>query len=305
MRIRHIEVFNAIYSIGSVSGAARYLNITQPTASKVLKNAEHYLGYLLFIRVDGKLIPTPEAKILYKKTAEINSQLIELRQLSENLKKTGTGKIKIAAIPAIGIEFLPRAMQAYQKLHADVQFEIQLYQSQDVVKSLFAHEKDIGIIFAGESYPGTTQSKLTQGQCVCVCAEDIFTDKATVTMADVAEQKTISMENSGPIEQLFHHELANEALANNSANITAQTYLVAKNLAALGSGVAIMDEFSARTSSYGAVAIKPVVPPLHYQVIAVTLEQTSLSVDAERFVRFLAKFLSEQTIAAQNSIDGT
>ena len=122
-------------------------------------------------------------------------------------------------------------------------------------------------------------------------------------MADIADQKIISMENSGPLEQLFHHELANEALANNSANITAQTYLVAKNLAALGSGVAIMDEFSARTSSYGAVAIKPVVPPRHYQVIAVTLEQTSLSVDAERFVRFLAKFLSEQTIAAQRSID--
>ena len=111
------------------------------------------------------------------------------------------------------------------------------------------------------------------------------------------------MENSGPLEHIFHHELANEALANNSANITAQTYLVAKNLAALGSGFAVMDEFSAGTTSYGAASIKPVVPPLHYQVIAVTLEQTSLSVDAERFVRFLAKFLEEQTIAAQSSID--
>ncbi|KGJ90967.1 LysR family transcriptional regulator [Colwellia psychrerythraea] len=300
MRIRHIEVFNAIYSLGSVSAAARYLHITQPTASKVLKNAEHYLGYQLFIRVDGKLIATPEAEILYKKTAEINKQLIELKLLSENLKNTGTGKIRIAAIPAIGIEFLPRAMQAYQLQHPNVKFEIQLYQSQDVVKALFSHDKDIGILFEGESYPGTTQTHLTQGQCVCVCAPDTLTDKNTVSMAEIAEQNIISMENSGPLEHIFHREFTRESLTKNSANITAQTYLVAKNLAALGTGVAVMDEFSARTTSYGDIAIKPVVPALHYQVIAMTLEQTSLSVDAERFVLFLTEFLSAEAIAGKN-----
>ncbi|WP_157443137.1 helix-turn-helix domain-containing protein [Colwellia piezophila] len=33
MRISHIEVFNAIYNLGSVSAAARYLPITQPMAT--------------------------------------------------------------------------------------------------------------------------------------------------------------------------------------------------------------------------------------------------------------------------------
>ena len=33
MRLRHIEVFNAVMLTGSVSGAARLLNVTQPAYS--------------------------------------------------------------------------------------------------------------------------------------------------------------------------------------------------------------------------------------------------------------------------------
>ena len=34
MRLRHIEVFNAVMVTGSVSGAARLINITQPAVSR-------------------------------------------------------------------------------------------------------------------------------------------------------------------------------------------------------------------------------------------------------------------------------
>ena len=36
MRLRHIEVFNAVMVTGSVSGAARLINITQPAVSRTL-----------------------------------------------------------------------------------------------------------------------------------------------------------------------------------------------------------------------------------------------------------------------------
>ncbi|MBT8142476.1 MAG: LysR family transcriptional regulator [Gammaproteobacteria bacterium] len=50
MRLRHIEVFHAVYLTGSVSGGARALNVSQPTVSKVLKHAEDQLGFKLFHR---------------------------------------------------------------------------------------------------------------------------------------------------------------------------------------------------------------------------------------------------------------
>jgi DNA-binding transcriptional LysR family regulator len=55
MRLRHIEVFHAVYSCGSVTRAAEVLRVSQPSVSKVLAHAEQQLGYALFDRVRGKL----------------------------------------------------------------------------------------------------------------------------------------------------------------------------------------------------------------------------------------------------------
>jgi len=46
MRLRQIEVFHAVYSSGSITGAAALLNVSQPSVSKVLAHAEQQLGYL-------------------------------------------------------------------------------------------------------------------------------------------------------------------------------------------------------------------------------------------------------------------
>ena len=51
MRLRHIEVFYAVYRNGSVTGAAQELNVSQPSVSKVLRHAEDQLGYPLFQRL--------------------------------------------------------------------------------------------------------------------------------------------------------------------------------------------------------------------------------------------------------------
>ncbi len=67
MKLRHLEIFYAVMTCGSLSRAAEALNISQPAASKALKSAEMKLGFTLFQRVRGKLLPTSEAITLSKK----------------------------------------------------------------------------------------------------------------------------------------------------------------------------------------------------------------------------------------------
>ena len=40
MKLRHLEIFHAVMTCGTLSRAAESLNISQPAASKALKNAE-------------------------------------------------------------------------------------------------------------------------------------------------------------------------------------------------------------------------------------------------------------------------
>ena len=48
MKLKHIEVFNAVMLTGSVSAAARLLHVTQPAITQTLQHAELQLGYALF-----------------------------------------------------------------------------------------------------------------------------------------------------------------------------------------------------------------------------------------------------------------
>lgn len=61
MRPRQLEIFTAVMRAGTVTGAARLLNISQPALSQTLMHAEDELGFALFERVKGRLRPTPEA----------------------------------------------------------------------------------------------------------------------------------------------------------------------------------------------------------------------------------------------------
>ena len=75
MRLRHIELFHAVLTTGSLTGAAHLLNISQPAASKALQHAEHQLGFALFARVRGRLEPTRNAQMLRPRVDRIMQEL--------------------------------------------------------------------------------------------------------------------------------------------------------------------------------------------------------------------------------------
>ena len=58
MRPSHIDVCNAVLLTGSVTAAARLLNVSQPAVTKLLQSAENQLGFKLFVREKGRLVPT-------------------------------------------------------------------------------------------------------------------------------------------------------------------------------------------------------------------------------------------------------
>ena len=87
MKLRHLEIFYAVMTCGSLSRAAEALNISQPAASKALKSAEMKLGFTLFQRVRGKLLPTSEAITLFEKAQTIYQDLDNLRLLADNLAR--------------------------------------------------------------------------------------------------------------------------------------------------------------------------------------------------------------------------
>lgn len=86
MRLKHMELLNAIMQTGSVTGAAAQLNVSQPAASKMLHLLESEVKAPLFARVRGRLHPTPEAHDLVKELGLVFRAMDELNAMAASLR---------------------------------------------------------------------------------------------------------------------------------------------------------------------------------------------------------------------------
>lgn len=289
MRLRQIEVFNAVYTSGSISNAARMLNVAQPTVSKVLKHAEDSLGFLLFKRLKGKLLPTEEARVLFAETEGIYKQITQLKKISRNLKAEVKGRINIAVALALGIELLPQAIKEYRKLHPEVQFEIQTRHYDSFIPSLLQREKDFGLTLGGAAQAGITKIPLCTAEIVCIYSGSEFDHiEGRLELSDLKGFDFISIEDSGPLGDIIAQGLS-EAQVRLDHVIVAQTYFVARNLVALGCGIALVDEFTAVSTGAGSVKYKALKLPLQFTVNVMHLEDRPLSTLNMDFIEFLRK----------------
>lgn len=289
MNLRQIEIFNAVYETGSISEAAKALNIAQPTASKILKHAEDGLGFLLFRRVRGRLVATSEAKILFKETSHIYGHVARLKQTAENLKNPADGKIRIVSVAALSIEILPRLIQNYRSKHPNAQFIYQTEHFSGMMKTLFDYDKEIGFALNPSKIDGVKEVVIGEGELVAIYGSGEFDEyPERLKLSDLENHDYVSIEDSGPLSELLDHRLVNEGLSFQSSLI-AQTYFVARNMVALGSGVAIVDDVTARSNRPENVKYKGFNPPIKYQIKALSLSNRKLSPAAERFLEFVKR----------------
>jgi DNA-binding transcriptional LysR family regulator len=287
MRLRQIEVFHAIYTAGSMTSAAAMLNVSQPSISKVLAHAEQQLGYRLFDRVKGKLIPTPEAHQLFGHVSAVYKDIDRLRHVATNIKEAGAGRIRVAGTPAFGLEVLPRAVASFHREHPGTVFEIETLHLDEITDALLESRIDIGLAFDPTESPGIGQQQLASGRFVVLAPEAAtFGGKDELTVDDLAEFPFIALNSRGPLGRKLSDYLVRHG-ADFSVVAWSETYHVARELVAQGLGVTIADDITARSGAGGTVRRIRLRPTLKFSVKALHLDSMPLSIGASRFTRHL------------------
>jgi DNA-binding transcriptional LysR family regulator len=297
MRLRQIEVFHAVYTHGSITNAAAALNVSQPSVSKVLAHAEQQLGYRLFDRIKGKLIPTPEAHLLFNHVREVYDDVDRLRHVAVNLKAASTGRIRVASTPAFGLEILPRAVATFRETQSDAVFEIETLHLDAIRTALLESRVDIGLAFDPDKRPGIHRTRLAKaGFFVLAHDASQFPGKNVLTANDLADQPFIGLNRRGPLGQILSDQLESLGFR---PNIIAwsETYHVARALVAAGAGITIADEITARSTTGGDVAMWPLEPPLTFDISLMQRTESSLSQGARRFATHLGKVVRDMVAA--------
>ncbi|MGV0028732.1 LysR family transcriptional regulator [Phormidesmis priestleyi] len=128
--------FIEVYRVGTVSGAAQVLHLTQPAVSQHVAALESALGQSLFQRMPRRMLPTDEGKRLY-------TQIVEAIEKLESV----TTQISTADAPQIIRLGAPQEFFAERILHRLPQAKNRLYRMQfglapDLIEQLLAGQLD-------------------------------------------------------------------------------------------------------------------------------------------------------------------
>jgi DNA-binding transcriptional LysR family regulator len=163
MRLRHIEVFQAVMETGSMSAAARLIHLTQSAVSRSVANAELHLGYPLFHRAGGRLVPTCEGLALFEESSAIFERLESLKHMASRLKVGEQGVVRIAAIPAVCHKLLPDALARFHRMHPSVQVEVHTVHKKQIAAELISRTVDLGLDYDDIAHPGVEARVLGTG----------------------------------------------------------------------------------------------------------------------------------------------
>ena len=176
MRLRHIEVFHAIMQVGTISGAAQVLHISQPAVTKVLQHAELQLGMPLFERVRGKLIPKPEAHRLFAETEKLNRDLQGIRRLAASLKNRAEETVRLVSTPTIAVSVLPAALTVWRRDFAQTRCELATFHTSEIVNALRLGEADLALSLQDPRHPGIEAEPIAQGALMVMAPAGTWTD---------------------------------------------------------------------------------------------------------------------------------
>ena len=295
MRLRQIEVFHAVYANGSISAAARSLNVSQPAVSKVLRHTESQLGLRLFDLVRGRLVPTDEAHALFREVDEVFQRVSSLQQTAINLRSSGAGHLRIGIVPSLGFDIIPSAIARFRDRNAGVTFDIRTIHHDDMLRALHERECDIAFGYDPPRRPRLAMRKLAAGRLVAVASTGLFDPVPTsLSLRDIDGHDLIGVSNSGPIGDILAAALAS-AQTGVREIAAVDTYYIAAALVRHGLGLAIVDEFTARAMPAEGLSVIPLHPTLTFGVHAAWLEDRPLSQLAERLVDLMKAAL----VAAQ------
>jgi len=190
---REIEAFRAVMISGTATGAAVLLHTSQPVISKSIARLQSSTGVKLFELRKSRLVPTPEAQILFRTIERSYVGLEHIGQTLAELRGAHTGRISIGTLPSFGIGILPKIVKSFLDKHPTVQISIETVNSSLIKYSVASGKLDLGITLKDIDTAGVRATPLATLNAVCVMHHSHpLANKRVVRIHDLQDQAFIA-----------------------------------------------------------------------------------------------------------------
>ncbi|NYE07134.1 DNA-binding transcriptional LysR family regulator [Bacillus niacini] len=146
MELRVLRYFLTVAREGSMTAAANFLHVTQPTLSRQLKDLEEDLGKKLFIRSSHSIILTEEGMLLRKRAEEIVDMVDKLESEFSSMEETISGDVYIGGGETDAMRQIARVVKDLQLRYPNIRYHLYSGNEDDVTERLDKGLLDFGIL---------------------------------------------------------------------------------------------------------------------------------------------------------------
>ncbi|WP_110668023.1 LysR substrate-binding domain-containing protein [Salinicola halophilus] len=115
LRTKHLVLLVALDESRNLHATSRRMSMSQPAASKMLKDIENFFGMTLFLRQPRSMEPTEAGRLLVRYARSILNDTDRLIDDLVSLREGGQGNLVIGAVPGAAPVLLPQAINALKR----------------------------------------------------------------------------------------------------------------------------------------------------------------------------------------------
>lgn len=254
MNLRQVEAFRAVMKTGQMTVAAELMSITQPAVSRLIKDFERATMLKLFERRGNQITPTQEAVTLMKEVERAYIGLSRIAHVAEEISRQSAGRLRIAAMPALGNGILPRFLADFLRDKPNVQASLNGLPSSMVIEAVASGQADIGYADGPLERPGFSIETRSYRAVVAMPFHHPLAQKTLIEPADLAYERMITLEPGTIFAMRVEVALAGIP---RSSSIETRLSHTALNLVAADAGITIIDPTSASEFKDRGVVIRP------------------------------------------------
>lgn len=216
MNLEYLQSFYTTVKCNSISKAAKELHLTQPGLSIQLQNLEKELGANLLIRSNKGVELTEEGKVVFDYASTLLSIQGNIERDLKNLKQERP-KLIIGSCKSVGEYALPCSVYTFKKLHEEVDINMEVSNSSEVIKKLRNHTINIGIIQYDPAFNDIKTDKIISDELFLV--GNCIGTPNEITINELKDIPLILREKDSGTRYLIEEALNEKGIAIDDLNI--------------------------------------------------------------------------------------
>jgi DNA-binding transcriptional LysR family regulator len=298
LKTRQLLLLIALDDYRNIHRAAEELHMTQPAASKQVKDLEEMLGVRLFERLPRGMAPTIYGETMIRHARMALNSLALAHDDIAMLKAGLTGQVEVGVIMTPALSLLPRAIAQVKKEAPLLRIGVQVETSKVMLDRLLRGGLDfmIGRIVDSSSGTGLIYEELTEEPaCAVVRPGHPLLAQQTLRLADVAALPWILPPHDSILRYRFDMMFRRAGLAPPADSVDTTAMLLITALLQQSDSLHVMPTEVARYyASLDVLRILPIELPCKMDAFGIIRQQDRLlSPGAELLLRAVRRVIQE------------